>query len=63
MDRYRILGYLAHWQDIRSQIAGDLEGYESGKWFTSREADEGGRVDTTARTMLDLRERLASLDR
>jgi len=57
MDNEKVREFLAYHQDIRSQLLADLDGYESGVHYTG-ELRGGERVDTTERTVADLKSRL-----
>lgn len=62
MDKDRIREFLIYWQEFRSELYGDLEDYQSGQFFTGK-IDAGKRIDTTERTISDIKARLANIDR
>jgi uncharacterized protein YutE (UPF0331/DUF86 family) len=54
MDKDRIRQVLAYYEQFRSELLGDLEGYESGVHYTG-EIRGDDRIDTTAKTIADLK--------
>jgi hypothetical protein len=61
MDENHIRQVVVYYQEIRAQMLGDLEGYESGTHYTG-EIWDGERIDTTAKTIAEVRRRIVSMD-